>query len=142
MSTINPGVGRVLAGLGGVLLIASLLMNWADDRTGWELLPVWDVFILLTGVCGVVAALTGGRFGFFRPDLSFNAMTDIFAVMLWVLIPWMIWVDFPDGADRGAGVWVALAGAVVQAAGAGDFAIKSLFPRSAQSETRPAESGP
>jgi hypothetical protein len=132
MSTINATAGRAIAGLGGVLLIASPFMSWSEvaggTRTGWETVPVWDVFVLVTGVCGIVAAITGGRFGFFRPDLSFNAMTDIFGVVLMILIPWFIWVDFPAGAEREAGVYVALAGAVVVATGAGDFRVKSLFP--------------
>jgi hypothetical protein len=138
MSTINPALGRLLAGGGGVLLIASLFMPWSDvagtTRTGWETVSVWDVFVLITGVCGIAAALTGGRFGFFRPDLSFNAMTDIFGVILVILIAWLIWVDFPSGAGRELGVYLALAGAATVATGAGDFRVTSLFPRLPRSE--------
>jgi uncharacterized membrane protein len=137
MSTINPGLGRLLAGGGGVLLIASLFMPWSEaagaTRTGWETLSVWDVFVLITGVCGIAAAVTGGRFGFFRPDLSFNAMTDIFGVVLTVLIAWLIF-DFPSGAGRDVGVYLALAGALVVATGAGDFRVTSLFPRIPRSD--------
>lgn len=136
MSTINPSVGRALAGCGGVLLIASLFMTWTNvtgTRTGWETLAVWDVFVLITGVCGIAAAVTGGRFGFFRPDLSFNAMTDIFGVVLGILIVWLILVDFPSGAGREVGVYVALAGATAVATGAGDFRVTSWFPRLPQS---------
>ena len=137
MSTVTPGLGRVLAGCGGVLLVASLFIPWidvaGDTRTGWDAVSVWDVFVLITGVCGIAAAVTGGRFGFFRPDLSFNAMTDIFGVVLGVLIAWLILVDFPAHASREIGVYLALAGAVVVATGAGDFRIKSLLPRSPQS---------
>ena len=138
MSTINPGLGRLLAGVGGVLLLASLFMPWSEaagaTRSGWETLSVWDVFVAITGVCGIVAALTGGRFGFFRPDLSFNAMTDIFGVVLTVLIVWLIAADFPSGASREVGVYLALAGAAVVATGAGDFKVRSLFPRLPQSD--------
>jgi hypothetical protein len=138
MSTINPALGRLLAGGGGVLLIASLFMPWSDvggtTRTGWESVSVWDVFALITGVCGIAAGLTGGRFGFFRSDLSFNAMTDIFGVILVTLIAWFIWVDFPSGAGREIGVYLALAGAATVATGAGDFRVTSLFPRLPRSE--------
>jgi hypothetical protein len=133
MSTINPALGRWLAGCGGVLLVASLFMPWSEaagrTHTGWEMVPVWDVFVLVTGVCGIAAAVTGGRFGFFRPDLSFNAMTDIFGVMLGILIAWSILADFPPGAGREVGIYLALAGAAAVAAGAGDFRIASCFPR-------------
>jgi hypothetical protein len=133
MSTINPALGRVVAGCGGILLIASLFMPWSEvaghTRTGWETVSVWDLFVLITGVCGIAAAVTGGRFGFFRADLSFNAMTDIFGVALLVLIPWLIVFDFPSGAGREVGVYVALAGAATVATGAGDFRPAALFPR-------------
>jgi hypothetical protein len=132
MTTVNPALGRLLAGLGGALLIASLFMPWSEvagsTRSGWETVSVWDVFVFLTGACGIVAALTGGRFGFFRPDLSFNATADIFSVMLAILIAWFTWFEFPSGASREVGCYLALAGAVAVMTGAGDFRIASLFP--------------
>jgi hypothetical protein len=140
MSTINPTLGRWLAACGGVLLIASLFLPWSEvagvTRTGWETVSVWDVFVVITGVCGIAAAVTGGRFGFFRPDLSFNAMTDIFGVVLTILIVWLVAFDFPSGAGRELGVYVALAGAAVVATGAGDFRVTSLFPPVPQSQQR------
>jgi hypothetical protein len=133
MSTVNPALGRWLAGCGGVLLIASLFMPWSEvtglTRTGWETVSVWDVFVLITGVCGIAAAVTGGQFGFFRRDLSFNGMTDIFGVVLVLLIAWLLLVDFPSGASREVGVYLALAGAAAVASGAGDFRVTSWFPR-------------
>jgi hypothetical protein len=133
MTTINPALGRLLAGFGGALLIASLFMAWSSatgvTHDGWQTLSVWDVFLAITGACGVAAALTGGRFGFFRPDLSFNGMTDIFGVIAATLIAWLLLFDFPSGADREVGVYLALVGAAAVATGAGDFRVKSLFPR-------------
>lgn len=133
MTTINPGFGRLLAGCGGALLIVSLFLPWGDaagiTHDGWETLSAWDVFLLITGACGIAAAITGGRFGFFRPDLSFNGMTDIFGVIAGILIAWLILFDFPSGAEREVGVYLALVGATAVATGAGDFRIRSLFPR-------------
>src|SRR4051794_7686014 len=133
MTTINPVLGRLLAGFGGALLIASLFIRWSDatgvTQDGWQILSVWDVFLAITAACGIAAGLTGGRFGFFRPDLSFNAMTDIFGVMGTILIAWLLLFDFPSGADREVGVYLALIGAAAVATGAGDFRVKSLFPR-------------
>ena len=56
-------------------------------------------------------------------------MTDIFGVILGLLIAWLILFDFPSGASREVGVYLALAGAAAVATGAGDFRISSLFPR-------------
>jgi hypothetical protein len=134
VSTINPGVGRVLAGVGGALLIASLFMPWADGpggttRDGWELLTMSDVFFLIVGLCGIAAALTGGRFGLFRPDLSLNGTTDILGVVATILLVWLIAVDFPASANRELGVYVALIASVAIASGAGDFRVREFFPR-------------
>jgi hypothetical protein len=133
MTTINPGFGRVLAGCGGVLLIASLFMQWSDaagaTADGWETLITWDVFLVITGICGIAAAITGGKFGFFRPDLSFNAMTDIFGVIATTLLVWLLVFDFPSQASPGAGVYLALVAAAAIATGAGDFRVRSVFPR-------------
>jgi hypothetical protein len=138
MTTINPGLGRLLAGCGGALLIGSLFMPWSDaagtTHDGWQTLSTWDVFLVITGVSGIAAAITGGRFGFFRPDLSMNGMTDIFGVIAATLIAWLILIDFPSGANQEVGVYLALVGATLVATGAGDFRIRSLFPRMPKTE--------
>ena len=140
MTTINPGFGRLLAGCGGALLIASLFVPWSDpagvDRSGWETLQISDLFFLITGLCGVAAAVTGGRFGFFRPDLSLNGMTDILGVIATILVAWLL-LDFPSGADPQLGVYLALVAAIAIATGAGDFRVRTLFPRMPEGD-RPA----
>jgi hypothetical protein len=134
MSTINPGFGRLLAGCGGALLIGSLFMPWSESaagasQSGWEALTVSDVLFLIAGLLGLAAAITGGRFGFFRPDLSLNATADIVNVVAAILLVWLIAFDWPSGASRQAGVWLALVAATVVATGAGDFRVRSVFPR-------------
>jgi hypothetical protein len=133
MSTINPRFGRFLAGAGGLLLIAALFLPWSElageTQNGWETESVSDVFFLVVGVCGVAAAITGGRFGFFRRDLSLNGMTDILGVIASLLLGWLILFDFPAGASRGIGVYLALVGAAAVATGTGDFRVTTWFPR-------------
>ena len=132
MSTINAGVGRLLAGVGGALLIASLFLPWAESgdvsRSGWELWTMSDILFLISGLLGIAAAITGGRFGFFRPDLSLNATADIIGVVATVVLLWLIIFDFPSGAGREVGVYLALIAAIAVACGAGDFRVKSVFP--------------
>jgi hypothetical protein len=138
MSTINPKVGRLLAGLGGLLLILSLFLPWSEaasvTRSGWEAESVSDVFFLIVGLCGLAAAITGGRFGFFRPDLSLNDMTDILGVIGSILIGWLILFDFPADASREVGVYLALVGAAAVATGTGDFRVTAWFPRIPEAE--------
>jgi hypothetical protein len=134
MTTINPPLGRWIAGCGGALLIAALFMPWSGSggvrENGWDALSLSDVFFLITGVCGVVAAITGGRFGFFRRDLSWNGMTDILGVISAFLIGWLLLFDFPSGASREVGAYLALVGAAAVATGAGDFRVTEWFPAS------------
>src|SRR3954469_10723540 len=136
MTTIHPGIGRLLTGAGAVSLIVSLFLPWVDDRDGWELLRATDVLLVIVAVCGIAAALTGGRFGFFRPDVSLNGATDMLAVAAAVALGWLLLFDFPADASPAAGAYVALAAAIVTACGAGDFKVKSLFPKLPEREPR------
>jgi hypothetical protein len=143
MTTINAGFGRLLAGCGGALLIGSLFMPWSEDasgvsQSGWETLDVSDVLLLITGLFGLAAAITGGRFGFFRRDLSLNAATDILGLVAATLLVWLIAFDWPSGASRQAGVYLALAAAAAVCIGAGDFRVTSLFPKMRDATKPPA----
>jgi hypothetical protein len=116
------------------LLIGSLFMPWSESaagasQSGWEMFNLSDLLFLITGLFGLAAAVTGGRFGFFRPDLSLNGTADILGVIATVLLVWLIAFDWPSGASREVGIYLALVAAAVLATGAGDFRVKSLFPR-------------
>jgi len=123
---------RLVIGGGGALLIGSLFMPWARGRSGWELLTTADVFFLIVGIVALAAAITGGRFGLFRPEVSLNGAADLLSVVAIVLIAWFAIFDFPAGASRGAGVFVALAASMAIAGAAGDYRVlrgASWFPR-------------
>jgi hypothetical protein len=128
--------GRFVAGAGGVLLIVSLFLPWAGaegaSQTGFELLTVGEVFLLIVGLVAIAAALTWGRFGLFRPDVSLNGATDLLGVVATILVAWLILFDFPSGAGREIGVYLALVAAIAIAGGAGDYSTlrgAPLFPR-------------
>jgi hypothetical protein len=119
-------------GAGGALLISSLFMPWAGGRSGWELLTTADVFFLIVGIIALAAAISGGRFGLFRPDVSLNGSADILGVIATVLLAWLAIFDFPAGATRGAGLFAALAASMAIAGAAGDYGVlrgASWFPR-------------
>ena len=125
MDTSKSGPGQLIAGAGGALLIVSLFLPWADaggaSQSGWELLTTADVFLLIAALFAIAAAITGGRVGFLRPDLSVNGATDLLGVVATMLIAWLIIFDFPAGASREIGVFVALIAAIAIAGGAGDY---------------------
>jgi hypothetical protein len=123
---------RLVIGAGGVLLIGSLFMPWAQGRSGWQFLSTTDVFFVILGIVALVAAITGGRFGLFRPDVSLNGAADLLGLVAIVLIAWLAIFGYPAGASRGAGVFVALAASMAIAGGAGDYRVlggASWFPR-------------
>ena len=136
MNASNPPGGPLIAGAGGVLLIVSLFLPWAEkgggSRSGWELWTMADVFFLIAGLCAIAAAITGGRLGLFRPDLTLIAATDLLGLVATVLIGWLLIFDFPAGADREICAFLALIAAMTMAGGAGDYRPlcgASWFPR-------------
>lgn len=141
----KPGPGQLIAGAGGALLIISLFLPWADvqgvSRSGWELWTMADVFFLIAGLIALGAAITGGRIGLFRPDLSLNGATDLLGVVATVLLTWLIIFDFPEGASREIGVFLALIAAIAIVGGAGDYRVLrggSWFPRTTEDDGRRA----
>ena len=125
MESSNRRAAHLITGTGGVLLIVSLFLPWADrggaSLSGWELWTMADVFFLIAGLCAIAAAITGGRLGLFRPDVTLIGASDLLAVVATVLIGWLLIFDFPAGADRQIGVFLALIGAITIAGGAGDY---------------------
>lgn len=136
----KPGIGQLIAGAGGVLLIASLFLPWADvegvSQSGWEFSTMADVFFLIAGLVAIGAAITGGRISFFRPDLSLNAATDLLGVVATVLLAWLLLFDFPANADPEMGAYLALIAAIAIMGGAGDY---SVLRRSGRADPRTPE---
>jgi membrane-bound metal-dependent hydrolase YbcI (DUF457 family) len=136
MTNKKPRRGQLIAGAGGVLLIVSLFLPWAGaeeaDRTGFDLLTMGDVFLLIVGLVAIGAALTGGHFGLFRADLSLNGAADLLGVVATILVAWLILFDFPSGASREIGVFLALVATIAITGGAGDYSTMRgapWFPR-------------
>ena len=125
MNVGTPRTGHLIAGAGGVVLIVSLFLPWADaggvDRSGWELWTMADVFFLIAGLVAIAAALTGGRVGVFRPDVTLIGAADLLGIVAILMMTWLLIFDFPAGADRGVGAFLALLAAITISAGAGDY---------------------
>lgn len=127
----RPPLQLVIGGAGALLIVA-LFMPWTSGRSGWELLTTADVLLLIVGIVALAAAITGGRVGLFRPDVSLNGAADVLGLVAIVLIAWLAIFDFPADASRGAGVFVALAASLAIAAAAGDYRVlrgAPWFPR-------------
>jgi hypothetical protein len=123
MTTRGPG--QLIAGAGGIALIVSLFLPWASaggvDRSGFELWTMADVYLLIVGIAAIATAVTGGRIGVFRPDVSLNGAADLLSVVATVMLAWLVLFDFPSDAGREIGVYLGLISAIVIAAGVGDY---------------------
>lgn len=135
MSAGSPRLSRLLAGAGGIALITSMFLPWADIQgetlTGWELWTMADIFLLLAGAAGIGVAITGGDFGLFRPDVSLRGAADLLNVVATLLLAWLVLFDFPHDAGYEAGPFVALASAWTIACAAADWTVlrgAPLFP--------------
>jgi hypothetical protein len=136
MTEKKPVPGQLITGAGGVLLIVSLFLPWVRSRethrTGFELLTMGDVLLLIVGLVAIAAALMWGRYGLFRLDLSLNGAADLLGLVATILLAWLILFDFPSGASREVGVFLALVAAITIAGGVGDYSVlrgAPLFPR-------------
>ena len=136
MTSTKHDLGQLICGTGGTVLIVSLFLPWASagdvDLSGWELWTMADVLLLIVGLVAIGAAITGGHFGLFRPDISLNGAADLLGLVATVLLAWLVLFDFPSGASREIGVFLALIGAMAVAGGAGDYATlrgAPLFPK-------------
>jgi hypothetical protein len=136
MTEKKPVAGRLITGAGGALLIVALFLPWAgagdSHQTGFELLTIGDVLLLIVGLVAIMAALTWERYGLFRPDLSMKGAADLLSVVTTILLIWLILFDFPPGANREIGIFIALLAAIAIAGGVGDYSPlrgAPLFPR-------------
>lgn len=137
---IGPRVGL---GLGGIGLLGSLFLPWAssggDNRNGFEALATADVLLGAAAVIAVAAAVTGGRVGLFRRDLSLNGSADLLGIVSSLAIAWLLLFDLPPNTSAGAGALVGLASAVLIFSAAGDYGVfrgEPAFPRLNASEKR------
>jgi hypothetical protein len=119
--------GRLICGVGGALLLVSLFLPWAaqggEERSGWEMLTTGDIVLAIAAVVAVLAALTGGRFSVFRPDVSLAGLADMLGVLATVILVWLLAFDFPEGSSAEVGAYLSLACAVGTMVAAGDFSV-------------------
>jgi hypothetical protein len=120
MSASQTSQGQMIAAAGGALLFIFLFLPWFgaggdSNLSGWEGQSTTDLYLLITAVVAIGAALTGGVV---LPGLTMNGATALLGGVGTILLLWLVLFDFPDGADREIGLYLSLI-AVAAVAGGG-----------------------
>ena len=115
----NHLVGMLLTGVGAILLLVSLFLDWFEPGlSAWTVFEVWDLVLAALALMALVAVASRLQFGTPRPDS-------------WLLIPALVTpvvvvaalINHPPAAqgtdqDPMIGIWLALAGSLLMALGA------------------------
>ena len=115
----NRLVGMVLIGIGAILLLIGLFLDWFEPSlSAWTVFEVWDLVLAALALMALVAVASRLQFGTPRPDS-------------WLLIPALVTpvvvvaalLNHPPaaqgtGQDPMIGIWLALAGSLLMALGA------------------------
>jgi multidrug transporter EmrE-like cation transporter len=129
----NPG--QTLAGAGGILLFGFLFLPWFGvegvNLSGWEGQSSTDVYLLITALVAIGAALAGR--GEIMPGLSMSGAAAVLGGVGTIVLLWLVIFDFPDGADRKIGLYLSLVAVIVIAFG-GYSASQLAARRSARSD--------
>ena len=127
---------RIVCGAAGTLMIVALLLPWADvqdaDRIAWGLWKLTFPLCVALAGCALTTAITGGRIGLNRPDVSIIGATDGLGVITTVTLVWLLLYDFPDQASRQPALVLASISAAAAAFAAADYRPlrgAPLFPR-------------
>ena len=99
--------GEKIAAVGGILLFIFLFLPWFGDISGWEGQSSTDVYMLITAVVAVAAALMpGNETGI--PGVTRTGAAALLGIVALVLVLWLLIFDFPAGDDRGAGILLSI----------------------------------
>lgn len=127
---------RLVCGAAGALMVVALLLPWDQvqdaDRIAWGLWKLTFPLCVILAVCALTTAITGGRIGLNRPDVSIVGATDGLGVVTTVTLVWLLFYDFPVHASRQPALILALISAAAAAFAAADYRPlrgAPLFPR-------------
>jgi hypothetical protein len=103
----------MIAGGAGVLLIIFLFLPWVgaegqDSFSGWKSSNTLDIFLLITAVVAIAAALTAGG-GIALPGVTMNGAAAVLGTVGTILVLWLLIFDwFADPASRKIGIFLSL----------------------------------
>jgi hypothetical protein len=133
MEPKQVGQGRLIAGLGGLLLFGFLFLPWFSaggvNESGWEGQSSTDIYMLITAMVAVAAALPGTR-AMLVPGVTMSGAAALLGGVATVLLIWLSFIDVPSGEGREVGIYLALVAAILIAVGG--FMSAGATPRTAR----------
>lgn len=121
MDAVGVRRGRLVAGIGGLMLFGFLFLPWFGEAglnsDGWEGQSSTDIFLMITALVAVASALPAGR-AYLLPGVTMSGAAAVLGAVATVIMIWLSFIDFPSGADRKIGVYLALVAAIVITVGA------------------------
>lgn len=116
MEPKQVGQGRLVAGLGGLMLFAFLFLPWFSagdlNQSGWEGQSSTDIYMLITAMVAVAAALPGTR-ALLVPGVTMSGAATLLGGVATVLLIWLSFIDVPSGEGREVGIYLALLAAIL-----------------------------
>jgi hypothetical protein len=100
-----------IAGLGGLILLASLFLPWNAHETGWQAMSVIDVVLALLALLALAVPVTSVATQGPAKAIGTALLASAF---VW---PAIVLVAVKLLSDSGSGAWLALAGSIVAWAG-------------------------
>src|SRR3954453_20178980 len=120
MVDIRARQGRLVAGVGGLLLFGFLFLPWFSElgvnQTGWEGSSSTDIYMLITAMVAVAAALPASR-PTLLPGVTMSGAAALLGSVAAILLVWLSFVDSLPGKQREVGLYLALLAAIVIAIG-------------------------
>ncbi len=118
-------IRRLVCGTAGALMAVALFLPWAQvhdaDHIAWGLWKVTLPLCVAVAGCALTTAITGGRIGLNRPDVSIVGATDALGVITTITLAWLLFHEFPAGASRQPALILALLAAAAAAFAAADY---------------------
>ncbi len=137
MEAKRVGQGRLIAGVGGLALFGFLFLPWFSaagvNETGWQGQSSTDIYMLITAMVAVAAALPGTR-AELVPGATMSGAAALLGGVATVLLIWLSFIDVPAGEGREVGIYLALVAAIAITIGA----LMSATPRTVPARARRA----
>jgi hypothetical protein len=126
MDTQRLSQGQMISGIAGVLLFISLFLKWfgADSpvpgfdasANGWESNNALDIYLFILAVFAILPALS--ELSGANMDVPFvDAAAAFLLSIIGLIMTAYVFIDAPDGASRGIGLWLALLSVIAIAIG-------------------------